>query len=182
MEIEDHTEALREDIQHHAVHNSVHKNPHEVNIMKYALTSAIYAILAAMASMFAGYYANEAMIVQIKSSDSWSYYQAKSIKMNLLQSKIDIFTALNKIPNKIDLDKLNTYKEELKEINEKSKETEHESAKLLKKHVSLSRAVTLFQIAVAMTAFAIFIKREWFWYVSLAFAIAGISVGILSLL
>ena len=80
--------------------------------MKYALTSAFYAILAATVSMFAGYYANEAMILQIKSSDSWSYYQAKSIKMNLLQSKIDIFTVLNKKPAQADFDKLNTYKNE----------------------------------------------------------------------
>jgi hypothetical protein len=43
-----------------------------------ALSTAILALLAAIASLLAGEYANEAMMDQIEAADQWSYYQAKA--------------------------------------------------------------------------------------------------------
>ena len=61
-----------------------------------ALSSALLAGFAAVASLNAGHYANEAMVSQIKAANQWSFFQSKSIKESQLKSKIDIFQALGK--------------------------------------------------------------------------------------
>src|SRR5277367_5867644 len=78
-------------------------------VMGVALTAALLAGLAAVASMHAGYYANEAMISQIQSSDKWGFYQAKSIKESQLNSKMDVLEALGKTPTEAHRKKVEEY-------------------------------------------------------------------------
>src|SRR5947209_17209808 len=52
-----------------------------------ALSTAILAVLAAIASLLSGEHANEAMMSQIEAADQWSYYQSKSIKAAVLDAK-----------------------------------------------------------------------------------------------
>jgi hypothetical protein len=52
-----------------------------------ALSTAILAVLAAIASLLSGEHANEAMMNQIEASDQWGHYQAKSIKAAVLDAK-----------------------------------------------------------------------------------------------
>src|SRR5947207_13467905 len=52
-----------------------------------ALSTAVLAVLAAIAGLLSGRYVNEAMMNQIEASDQWSYYQAKSIKAAVLDGK-----------------------------------------------------------------------------------------------
>lgn len=72
-------------------------------ILGVALSSAIVAALAAVASLKAGHHANEALLNQIdannqilKASDQWALYQAKGVKLAVLTSKIDTLKALLK--------------------------------------------------------------------------------------
>ena len=46
---------------------------------------AVLAVLAAISALIAEHHANEAMLDQIRSSDKWSFYQAKSIKSYLYE-------------------------------------------------------------------------------------------------
>src|ERR1700675_3651141 len=84
------TEHLHEEMHHHAEHTR------EKWVLGVALSSALLAGFAAVASLMAGHHANEAMILQIESADQWSYYEAKSIKEAQLKSKADILNALGK--------------------------------------------------------------------------------------
>src|SRR4029434_11020459 len=52
-----------------------------------ALSTAILAVLAAIAGLLSGEHANEAMMNQIEASDQWNYYQAKSIKASVLTQR-----------------------------------------------------------------------------------------------
>ena len=81
-------------------------------ILLVALTAAILAVLAAITSLLAGHYANEAMIEQLQASDQWAYYQAKGIKASLLESKIETFGALGKQAAAKDEEKFKDYKKE----------------------------------------------------------------------
>src|SRR6201987_1388105 len=84
------TEHLHEHIHEHAEHST------ERWILGVALSSALLAAFAAVASLMAGHNANEAVIAQIESSDQWSYYQSKSIKEAQLAGKLDLLAALDK--------------------------------------------------------------------------------------
>ena len=63
------------------------KDSGETWISWVALSTAILAVLAAIASLLSGEHANEAMLNQIETSSQWSYYQAKSIKAAVLDAK-----------------------------------------------------------------------------------------------
>ncbi len=77
-------EQSQEEIAHHAHHAT------EKWILGVALTAALLAVLAAITALLAEHQANEAMLDQIRSSDKWAFYQAKSIKANLFTTKIEL--------------------------------------------------------------------------------------------
>src|SRR5690349_8198048 len=89
-EIEAPTEAVQEEIHHHA------SAARESWISQVALSSAIIAVLAAVGALLSNHHANEAMIDQIKASDHWGYYQAKGIKAGMLSMKLEILATLGK--------------------------------------------------------------------------------------
>ena len=85
-EIEVPTEHLHEAMEHHAEHASAK----ERWLTGVALSSAIIAALAAVAALFAGGDSNQAILLQMKASNQWNYYQAKGVKLNVLASKLDM--------------------------------------------------------------------------------------------
>src|SRR5437763_10990004 len=53
-----------------------------------ALSTALLAVLAAIAGLLSGRHGNEAMMNQIEASDQWSFYQAKSTEASVLGAKM----------------------------------------------------------------------------------------------
>lgn len=162
------TEHLHEEMEHHASHA---KAPWTMGV---ALSSALLAGLAAICSLLAGHHANEAMVDQIQSSDRWAYYQAKGIKAALLGSKMELLEAEGKPVGPKDQQKMAQYKKEQDDIAAEANEKEHSAAGHLQTHVIFARGVTLFQVAIAVGAISALTNRRAFWFVSLAFGLAGV--------
>jgi hypothetical protein len=161
------TEHLHEEMEHHA-----ESGPRW--IMGVALSSALLAGLAAVASFQAGHHESEAMLAQLSASDQWSYYQAKSIKESQLKNKMDILDALGKSVSEGDKNKVETYAKEKEKIQEHAEEKQKESAFELKAHQLFAPSVTLFQIAIAMGAIAALTRKKPFWFVSLGIGAVGL--------
>lgn len=134
-----------------------------------ALSTAILAVLAAIAGLLAGTRANEAMLAQIESSDQWAYYQAKGIKAAVLDAKMTLTGA----PNAKDTEKAAKYQEEQAEIQKEAKAKEHEAKSSFYKHEVFARGVTLFQIAIAVAAISALTRRRAYWFVSMTLGVAG---------
>src|SRR5467141_4581849 len=94
-------EHLHEEIHHHAEHTG------EKWISWVALSTAILAVLAAIAGLLSGSHANEAMMSQIEAADQWAFYQAKGIKAAVLDAKM----TLSGTPNEQDQTKAERYRE-----------------------------------------------------------------------
>ncbi len=171
-EIEVPTEKIQEDIHHHA--EAAHHDPKEKWILGVALSTALLAVVAAIASLLAGHQSNEAIMEQIKSSDQWSYYQAKGIKANLLDTKNELLKALGKNPEDSEISKFAEYKKEQEEIRQKAEEIFRSSENHLHRHNVFASSVMMFQIAIAVAAISVLTKRKWFWYFSLVFGLFGI--------
>lgn len=138
-----------------------------------AVSTAIMAVFAALGSLMAGHHSNEALISQIKASDQWSYYQAKGIKYEISHSIILQHQAANVEPPAEIKEKQTKYKADQEAIMDKAHEAEKDSEFHLAKHVTLARSVTLFQIAIAISAIAMLTKRSLLWYFSLALSAGG---------
>ncbi len=143
-------------------------------IMGVALTAALLAVLAAVTALLGEEYADEAMHAQIKSSDQWSYYQAKSIKSAIVANRIATFEALGKPVSDAVRAQRKRYEKEEDEIKEKAKELEAEAQVDLAHHAWLGRGVTMFQIAIAISAISVLTRRKAFWLVAMAFGVVGL--------
>ena len=156
-------EHLHEEIQHHAEHD---RAPW---ISWVALSTAILAVLAAIAGLLSGHHANEAMMNQIEASDQWGYYQAKSIKASVLEAKMTLAAAATEK----DKEKAAQYQEEQSEIRREAEHKQMEAKANFHKHEVFARSVTMFQIAIAIAAISALTKKRRFWFVSLVFGLAG---------
>jgi hypothetical protein len=156
-------EHLHEQIHHNAEHGG------ERWISWVALSTAILAVLAAIAGLLSGKHANEAMMSQIQASDQWSYYQAKSIKASVLDAKM----TLTDSATEKDREKAVKYQEEQAEIKQEAEHKEAEARSNFHKHEIFARGVTMSQIAIAIAAISALTRRRPFWVVSLVFGAIG---------
>src|SRR3981081_2303067 len=154
---------LHEQVQHSAEHSS------EAWMSWVALSTAILAVLAAIAGLLSGKHANEAMMSQIQASDQWGYYQAKSIKAAVLEAK----TTLAEAATEKDKEKAAKYQEEQTEIKAEAEQKEAEAKSNFHKHEVFARSVTMFQIAIAIAAISALTKKRRYWFVSLVFGLVG---------
>jgi hypothetical protein len=156
-------EDLQEHIQHGAEHGGV------AWISWVALSTAVLAVLAAIAGLLSGSHANEAMMSQIRASDSWAFYQAKGIKASILDAKM----SLSSTRNEADHANAERYQEEQNEIQTEAKKNENEAKQNFHQHEVFARGVTMFQIAIAIAAISALTKKRRFWLVSLVFGAIG---------
>jgi hypothetical protein len=150
-------EHLHEEIHHHAEHGG------PPWISGVALSTAILAVLAAIAGLLSGKHANEAMMAQIEASDQWSYYQAKSIKASVLDAKM----TLTAEATEKDKEKAAQYQEEQAEIRKEAEHKEVEAKSNFHQHEVFARGVTMFQISIAIAAIAALTKRRRYWVLSM---------------
>lgn len=165
----DEIEVPLEQTQEHINHTAMHADAkHQSMMTRAAVLSAFLAVAAAISALFSGHYANEAMVEQIKASDQWAYYQAKGIKSSIVQMQNET-TPSEKLAKKIE-----TYKTEQESIKDKAEELEQESHHHLKLHESLAASVTLFQVAIGLTAIALLTRRKYFLFVSTGVGLLGL--------
>src|ERR1700693_4816473 len=89
------TEEIREEFEHEG----------GALLKRIALTTALFAALAAIAALRAGATVNEALVLkteaarlQAEASDQWAYYQAKGIKAAVAEAAASAYRAIAKEP------------------------------------------------------------------------------------
>ena len=156
-------EHLQEHVQHSVEHGG------EAWISWVALSTAIFAVLAAISGLLSGKHANEAIMSQIEASDQWNYYQAKSIKASVLDAKMSLAGAVDEK----DRAKAARYEEEQADIKKDAEQKEGAAKTNFHRHEVYARGVTMFQIAIAIAAISALTKKRRFWIVSLLFGAVG---------
>src|SRR2546430_12281231 len=141
-----------------------------------ALSTAVLAVLAAIAGLLSAYHVNEAMMNQIEASDQWSYYQAKSIKASVLDAKM----SLAGTANESDRSKYDRYEKEQEQVKSEAERKEAAAKSNFHKHEVFARGVTMFQIAIAIAAISALTRKRRFWIVSLLFGAAGCAFVVLA--
>jgi Domain of unknown function (DUF4337) len=139
------------------------------------LSTAIFSTLAAIAAMQGGYFANEGMLAQIKSSDSWSQYQAKSTKRHIEESKVTLLQALQKpVPSKTttEIAKLDRQQQDLQQEAQK---LQVEAEQDLAHHELFARSVAALQVGISMGAISALTRKKLVWYIGLGISAIGIG-------
>jgi len=161
-----------------------------------ALTTAILAALAAIASLEAGATVNEALVLktestrlQAQASDQWAYYQAKGIKADVMQASSSAFIASGKAPPASIASQTarytaqqDTIRGEAKKLEAERDQKSKEADDLLERHHHYAGAVALFQVAIALGAIAALTRVRAVWIGSLLVGGGGIVLGLLAVL
>jgi uncharacterized protein DUF4337 len=184
------TERLREEIQEELEHEG------GAFLKVIALTTAIFAALAAIAALQAGATVNEALVLkteatrlQAEASDQWAYYQAKGIKAATAEAARTSWLAIAKEPPAEYGEKVKQYGEQQAEIQKKARELEKERDKrsaeadhLLHRHHRFANAVALFQVSIALGAVAALTRSRLVWFGSVLLGGAAAAVFVATLL
>ena len=183
-EIEIDTDKLRETIDEELEHDSA------ALLRTVALSTAVFAAMAAITSLQAGSTVNEALALkteatrlQAEASDQWAYYQAKGLKAAVSEASRNAWLAAGKeAPTELDNSqkryaddqaKSKLRAEELeKQRDEKSTEADH----LMHRHHFFAEAVALLQVAIALGAVAALTRKRVVWVGSILLGLAGAAM------
>ena len=175
-------ELIEEKHREHAQHGApLERRPRWLDLL--AVSTALFAVLAAICSLKAGdkanealFQANQAVLLQTQAVDRWSEFQADSIKKSqqlilasLLPkvggSSAEVQAAKKEAARRQSLqDKLG---EEAKKQDAETKALNEESHTLLREHQRFALGVTLFQVAIGLAAIAALLRVPAVWWVSL---------------
>jgi lipopolysaccharide export LptBFGC system permease protein LptF len=155
-----------------------------------ALSTALFAVLAAIASLKSGQLANESLLSmneatlkQAQASDAWSYYQAKGIKQVTRETEVDILSASHAPADTItkvraEADRYRSEQQDIqneaRRLEQEQKELADKSRKDLERHHRFAYAVTVLQVAIGLSAIAALIERRGIWFIALLGGIAGV--------
>ncbi len=148
-----------------------------------AVSTALFAVLAAVAALQAGDKANEALLtanravlVQTQVVDTWSEFQADSVKKSQQLILAQLLGKVNGTSAEIaaaqkEAGRRQSTQDRLKvEAGKRDAETAaltRESDVILREHQRYALAVTLFQIAIGLSAIAALLRMPVVWWVSM---------------
>lgn len=174
---DDPTEQVQEDIGHRAGHATHHTDANNSGrwITAAAMTAALLAAFAAVTGALATTHLTEATHRRIESNDKWSYFQAKSLKSSLLETKGEILSALDHKQSPSDLKRIAQYELEKKETRLEAEALEKLSMSHLRAHETFEMAATMFHISIAVVAISVVARKKVFWHMSIALGIVGVA-------
>ena len=146
-----------------------------------SLQTAVIAVFAAVASLESGGNSNdailaknEAILYESQASDQWAYYQAKGVKQSLA-AKFDAEAARYKAEQ-------DDIQSAARALEAKIEDSNQRAERLLEHHHRFAIAVTLFQIAIALSAIAALTRRRMLWTVGLAASVVGLAIFVRGLI
>ncbi|MBI3593553.1 MAG: DUF4337 domain-containing protein [Nitrospirae bacterium] len=168
-----------------------HLEEKKIAWIKYvALTTALIAVLAAIATMESNFHTNEALLSknssilsQARASDQWAYYQAKGIKGIIYDSQKDLLHDLKKDSSLLVNygEKVKKYKDEQSEIKLKAEELEKQaeensrkSSENMEHHHGFALSEVMFQVAIALSSVAAMTRRKELWLLGIGLSTVGL--------
>ena len=167
-------EQVQEDINHHA-----HTDGHLVPWTRWvALSTALIAVLAALASLMAGHSETEMMRAKMEANDKWSYFGVQSIKQHTIENTEAILRGLGKTADPAVMAKLEKYEAGKKATQAEAKAYNGVSLHYLHAHMFFGYAVTLFQVSIALSAISALTRRRGYWLISLGIGSIGVLLAV----
>jgi len=191
-ELKEQIDQRLEDHEHHEhASHAGHARPQAVpSWLRYlSLSTAMIAVFAAVASLESGANSNEAileksdaMLNQARASDGWAYFQAKGIKATVSDAVAD--TLADDRPEKAKLkaeaaryrSETDEIKRTASELEVKVKESNERCDAMMERHHRFAVAVTLLQIAIALSAIAALTRLRALWFVGMAVSLGGLAM------
>jgi hypothetical protein len=199
LETRDLQEALEELHEEKAEHEADEKKLGWVRYI--GLSTAVLAVFAAMGALQSGSLINEALINQVKASDSWNEYQASREKTHLYTVAAHLLIdsppaaavsaashAKGKWAPEDPKKRAREYEDQVakeddkaKGLSKKAEELQKETEKQVHRHHFYAYSVALIQVAIALSAIAALARVKYVWYLSMGCGLIGIVLFFMGL-
>jgi uncharacterized membrane protein len=146
------------------------------------LSTAILAVFAAIAALQSSNLVNEALIHQIKASDTWAEYQADRQKDHVYTIALNglLDAAASKPAAKPAGARIAEYRAKIADesrketaLSDSAKDLERETEDEMRKHHAFEYSVALLQVAIAVGAVSALTRVKPIWYLSLLIGAIG---------
>src|ERR1022692_2235540 len=169
-----------QELQEHAEHAQ-----HHPNLAPVSLTMAVLAVMVAVESLQGHRAHTEEVVLQAKSSDQWSYYQAKNIREhedNLFSDLAGAVTstdagAVAKLREKYGQE-AERYKHEKEEIQQDARKLEGEVATERSRADRYDLAEVFLEIGLVITSITLLSGRRIFWHLGIVLGVLGGVVAV----
>jgi hypothetical protein len=166
------------------LHEHAEHAKHNPDLAPVSLTMAVLAVLVAVVALLGHRAHTEEVVLQAKSSDQWSFYQAKNIRRHTDELFTDLTSvtpttdaaALAKLREKYSQE-AERYKSDQKEIEEEAKKLEDEVSFERKRADRFDLAEVFLEIALVITSITLLSGRKIFWSLGIIFAVVGLLVS-----
>jgi len=135
-----------------------------------SLMIVVLAVATAIGSLKAAGFGSRVMLKQAQASDTWSFYQSKSIKQRIAEMEARTLTGDEAKRAAADADR---YRAEEKDLQTAAKGLEAERDEAAKHGKPLGFAIASLQIAIALASVCLITKRKLLWAASGALGVVG---------
>jgi hypothetical protein len=167
------------------LHEHAEHAHHDPSLAPVSLTMAVLAVLVAVVTLLGHRAHTEEVVLQAKSSDQWSYYQAKNIRAH----EDDLFSELSAVMNSNDAGGIAKFREKYSQESERYKHDKEEiqaEARKLEGEVATERrradrydlAEVFLEIGLVITSITLLSGRRIFWHLGIVLSIVGIAVAV----
>jgi hypothetical protein len=161
----------------------------ENNMKPVSFTMAVLAVLVAIVTVMGHRTHTEAVLLQAQASDQWNLYQAKKIRQNDTELATDLLSALavrDAAAGQKLSDGYNAHEqkwtEDLKEEAAKAESLEGEVKLAEHRANRFDLGEALLEIGLVVSSITLLTRLRAYWYLGVAFGIAGVIVASLGFL
>jgi hypothetical protein len=146
---------------------SAEKAREDRSLAAVSLTMAALAVLVAVVSLLGHRAHTEEVVLQAKSSDQWSYYQAKNIR----EHEDELFADLAAIVATTDAGAM-------ADIQEEARKLENEVALERKRADRYDLAEVFLEIGLVITSITLLSGKRIFWHLGIVLSVVGVVVAV----
>ena len=179
-------EAVHE-IAHEATHDAAHAGTGHAKII--GLLISVLALFLAVSEMLGKSAQTHGLALNIEASDTWNFYQAKTIRQTVLRAMLDNAKVINTVPSpeaekqfaswQANIDRLESEPakaEGRKELLAKAKDIEHHRDEALAKYHAYEVASLIIQLGIVLASVSLLSQIMGFAYASAVLGAGGFVV------
>lgn len=150
-----------------------------------ALTTLIFAMLAALGGLLSGITANESQREKMEEIISLTILEGDRVSVEVLEAKHEILRSLGESPDEAELAAIQEFKEEIARKREEVVQEETLAQLIDQTHLIFAISVAFLAAGISLSGMAVVLAEKWLWFIGLlvgAVGVLGTAWGVVSML
>jgi hypothetical protein len=150
-----------------------------------ALSSLLFALLAALGGLLSGITAQESQNEKIEEVFNLTILEGDQVRVDILKAKYEILSSLGEIPDEAESETIRELEEEIDEKRKEITQEENFFQTFGQTHLMFAISVTILAVGISLGGMSVVIEQKWLWVVGMAAGVLGsfgVVAGIITML